>query len=154
MLTAAQERYIDWYFAHADGKLTREIAAEAGVELRSVERGLQWCRKRNIDGHRNDRAELEKRCVDLQHDIKQTEGDIRRVKRHLRDYRPTSAGDGPYLGLNNSLIGFRRLLTDQKHQLAELQGLLKRVLELGGGRDDEDLTLTIEVVKRHDAAGQ
>lgn len=153
MLTASQERYIDFYFAYSDGKSTKEIADEAGVDMRTVDRGLQWCRKRNIGNH-NDRAELEKRIADLQHDIKQTEGDIRRVKRHLRDYRPTSAGDGPYLGLNNSLIGFRRLLTDQKHQLAELQGLLKRVLELGGNGEDDDVTLTIEVVKRHDAQGQ
>lgn len=152
MLTATQERYIDWYYAFTDGSTTKQIAERAGVDMRTVERGLQWCRKRNI-GDRNDRAELGKRIADLQHDIKQTEGDIRRVKRHLRDYRPTSAGDGPYLGLNNSLIGFRRLLSDQKHQLAELQGLLKRVVELGGG-EDEDVSLTIEVVRRHDAAGQ
>ena len=152
MLTATQERYIDFYFAYTDGKTTKEIAADAGVDMRTVDRGLLWCRKRGI-GRRNDRAELEKRITDLQHDIKQTEGDIRRVKRHLRDYRPTSAGDGPYLGLNNSLIGFRRLLSDQKHQLAELQGLLKRVVELGGNGED-DVTLTIEVVKRHDTQGQ
>ena len=147
MLTTTQARYIDWYFLHrGGGKTIAQIAADAGVDTRTVDYGLAWCRKHNV-GTRQDKAELEKRIADVQNDIKQIEQDIRRVRREIKKRDPTAAGDGPYLGLNNSLIGFRRELREHKKDLAELEGLLKRVLELSPPGGDSSFRFIVEFAK-------
>jgi len=108
------------------GKTIAEIAADYGVTAQAIDYGLAWCRKQRI-GNRQDKAELEKRIADVQHDIKRLESEIRRVRRDMRQLTPDQTG---YSALNNSLIGFHREVREHKRDLAELEGLLKRVVEL------------------------
>ena len=144
MLSAAQERYIDWYFMQRSNHSIGEIAAQYGVDASTVDNGLAWCRKHNV-GTRQDKAELEKRVTDVLHDIKQIEQDIRQVKRDIRTLKdPAATG---YSALTNSLIGFRRELREHKKDLAELQGLLKRVLELTPPGGDTGFRMVVEFKK-------
>lgn len=144
VLSTTRQRYIEFYFLHKDGWTIPQIAEHYDMGERTVERGLNWCRKQRI-GNRELAKELEDRIADLRDDIRRVERQIKHTERRIDQAPPLGPKDSPMVGLTQAIGKLYTELREQKRYLAELEGIYKQTVNVNlGGQEGNELKLSIQ----------
>jgi septal ring factor EnvC (AmiA/AmiB activator) len=144
VLSTTKQRYIEYYFLHKEGNTLEQIGEKYGCTIRTVERGLAWCRKQRV-GSRELARELEDRIADLNDDIRRIERQIKRTERRIDNAPALGPKDSPLVGLTQAVGKLYTELREQKRYLAELEGIYKQTVNVNiGGQEGNELRLTIQ----------